>query len=272
MNLLDSQFKLRPISQDEQETQKYNILTRGFDVIPNFLPLPLCSKLCNKLQSAVSEFSPVPNSARSHLDRHQLHDLITYDLDFAGLLEDARLQPLIGNFLGKSWIMYAATSSSIPPNGTNYSNRIHIDSPRFQLGYAFNLGVIWVLSDYTEDNGALEVLPGSHHVEDSPSESHFNNNAQKVICKAGSLITFHARLWHRTGANRSDAWRHSMTMNCCRSFMKQRMDWVHFVKPEISSQLNEQARRLIGFDTRLPKTLEEFFVPEDQRLYKANQG
>jgi ectoine hydroxylase-related dioxygenase (phytanoyl-CoA dioxygenase family) len=54
--------------------------------------------------------------------------------------------------------------------------------------------------------------------------------------------------------------------------MKQRMDWVRFVPPEISDQLNEQARRLLGFDTRLPTNLEEFFLPQDQRLYKANQG
>ena len=54
--------------------------------------------------------------------------------------------------------------------------------------------------------------------------------------------------------------------------MKQRMDWVRFLRPEIVTELNEQGRRLIGFDTRLATTMEEFFLPEDQRLYKANQG
>ena len=54
--------------------------------------------------------------------------------------------------------------------------------------------------------------------------------------------------------------------------MKQRMDWVRFIPEEISSRLNARARRVIGYDTRVPTTLEEFFVPEDQRLYKAGQS
>jgi ectoine hydroxylase-related dioxygenase (phytanoyl-CoA dioxygenase family) len=100
----------------------------------------------------------------------------------------------------------------------------------------------------------------------------FEESCVEVYCPAGSLIVFHARLFHRTNINHSDHWRHSMTLNACRSFMKQRMDWVRFVPPEISDALNDQGRRLLGFDTRLPASLEEMFVPEDQRLYKPNQG
>jgi hypothetical protein len=54
--------------------------------------------------------------------------------------------------------------------------------------------------------------------------------------------------------------------------MKQRVDWVRFIPQAISGALNGQARRIIGFDTRLPTSLDEFFVPDDQRLYKPNQG
>jgi hypothetical protein len=53
--------------------------------------------------------------------------------------------------------------------------------------------------------------------------------------------------------------------------MKQRMDWVRFIPESISSQLNSQARRILGFDTRLPSNLEEFFQPEELRFYKGNQ-
>jgi hypothetical protein len=47
---------------------------------------------------------------------------------------------------------------------------------------------------------------------------------------------------------------------------------VRFVPPAIAEQVNAQARRLIGYDTRLPASLDEFFLPEAQRLYKPNQG
>ena len=100
----------------------------------------------------------------------------------------------------------------------------------------------------------------------------FEKHCVQAVCKAGSLLVFNARIHHRTYENMTDRWNHSMTLNACRSFMKQRMDWVRFIPEDVSGRLNAQARRLIGFDTRLPTTLEEFFLPEDQRLYKANQG
>jgi hypothetical protein len=49
------------------------------------------------------------------------------------------------------------------------------------------------------------------------------------------------------------------------------MDWVRFIPSEITDQLNQQARRIIGFDTRLPTSLEEFFQPIDKLFYKPGQ-
>ncbi len=135
------------------------------------------------------------------------------------------------------------------------------------------MGVIWVLDDYELDNGgALKILPGSQHSDINPDLDFFEQHCVQAVCKAGSLLVFNARIHHRTYENMTDRWNHSMTLNACRSFMKQRMDWVRFIPEDVSGRLNAQARRLIGFDTRLPTTLEEFFLPEDQRLYKANQG
>jgi ectoine hydroxylase-related dioxygenase (phytanoyl-CoA dioxygenase family) len=63
-----------------------------------------------------------------------------------------------------------------------------------------------------------------------------------------------------------------MTLNACRPFMKPRMDWVRAIPPEISDALNEQARRLIGFDTRVPASMDEFYARPEQRLYRPGQG
>ena len=158
------------------EEQNYNLKTRGYGLVPSFLSAHECEILKSELIRRLEEYQPVKESKRSILDRHQLHDLINYEINFARLLEDPRLQQLVSPHLGEHWIMYAATSSSIPPKGTNYSSRLHIDSPRFCPNYIFNMGVIWTLDDYNIDNGALEVLPGSHHDATQPSEEFFNNN------------------------------------------------------------------------------------------------
>ena len=260
------------LSDTEVAEHTYHIQTRGYSVLHKFLEKEECSVLKLGMEKALQEFKPLESSERSSLDQYQMHDLINRDVNYGRLLEDPRLQQLIAPHLGEYWIMYAATSSSIPPYGKNYASRLHVDCPRFQPGYIFNIGVIWVLDDYTSENGALKILPGSQHSYATPDLELFENNSTQVICEASTLIIFNAKTYHRTCDNSTDVWNHSMTLNACRSFMKQRMDWVRFVPNEISSQLNAQARRLIGFDTRLPCSLDEFFVPDDQRLYKPNQG
>lgn len=249
----------------------YDMATRGYSVIPGVLDPSSCDRLRAALAKAVADYRPGPTK-QSQLDRHLIHDLLCRDRMFAGLLEDPRLQQLLAPLLGESWILYAFTSSSLPPGGSNYGNRIHVDSPRFVPGYTFNVGVMWALDDFTAENGATQFLSGSHHSGAVPDPEFFARNCVQVACAKGSIIAFNARVFHRAGENSTGEWRHALTMNACRAFMKQRFDWVRFVPAEISGALNAQARRIIGFDTRLPTSLEEFFLPEDQRLYKPGQG
>ena len=268
INLLEKQS----ISKTEIDDHTYHVQTRGYSVVPDFLSKQETQLIKISMMSAVDAYRPTEHNDRSVLDKYQIHDLINRDINYARLLEDARLEQLVAPHLGDFWIMYAATSSSIPPHGTNFSSRLHVDCPRFHPGYVFNIGLIWVLDDYTRENGALEVLPGSQHNPAVPSDTFFAENSTRILCEAGSLLIFNAKMYHRTGMNSTASWSHSMTLNACRSFMKQRLDWVRYIPDEISNQLNSQARRLVGFDTRLPTNMEEFFLPEGQRFYKPNQG
>ena len=259
------------LSSNDLLDHDYSIRTRGYALIEGFLSSDQVANLRASMLKATERFEPIEGVERSFQDRHQIHDLMAQDLNFARLLEDPRLDQLISPHLGPYWTMYAATSSAVPPNGKNYANRIHRDSPRFARDYDFNVGVLWTLDEYRVDNGALQVLPGSHHLDRAPDEQYFEINAVSVLCPPGSLIFLHAGLYHRAGVNQTSEWRCSMTMNACRSFMKPRMDWVKILG-EISDSLNDQARRLIGFDARVPTSMDEFFLPDSERLYKPGQG
>jgi len=259
------------LSIDFLESHLFNMRTLGFSVFNSYYDVKVTNELREALEKEVENYVPFDASERSFLDRYHMHDLLNKNIIFGKTLEDERLQKLIAPILGDHWIMYAYTSSSLPPNGKNYGSRIHVDCPRFIPNYVTNAGVIWALDDFTFENGATHVLPGSHNTDQIPTEQFFKENNIRLNCKAGDLIIFNARLWHAAGMNKTDKYRHALTMNVCRPFMKQRMDWVRFIPSTISDQLNSQARRIIGFDTRLPSSLEEFFLPENERLYKANQ-
>lgn len=265
MNFQDS------LKEDLIKDHQFAMNTVGFNVVHDFFTDDICAILRERLERAIESYASVSVSERSALDRFHMHDLLARDEVFAETLEDSRLQQLIAPILGEFWIMYAYTSSSLPPNGGNYGSRIHVDSPRFIPNYPTNLGVIWALDDFTEENGATYILPGSHSTNLSPSKEYFDKNSVRLTCKKGSVILFNARVWHAAGTNHTNTFRHALTMNVCRPYMKQRMDFVRLIPDEITKNLNDQARRIIGFNTRLPTTMEEFFKPEDERLYKANQ-
>lgn len=263
------QLALAPALRDQGRLEEravsetaYHLSTRGFHVLEGFLKPEDCDFFKQRLAAATEQDSS---------ESHHIHDLLARDVAFCALLEDPRLQQLVEPLLGRAWVMYAFTTSSIPPSGINYGHRIHVDSPRLIPGYPTNVGLIWALDPFTSENGGTEVLPGSHHSEVVPNSELFEANRVQVHCGAGSLVVFQARLFHRAGANRTLQWRRSLTMNVCRPFMKQRMDWVRLIPKDFSDVLNDQARRLIGFDTRIPTSMEEYSLPEKDRLYKANQ-
>lgn len=265
-------FSSRPaLGEDQLLTCQLLLQTQGFCVIEHYYDADTCSALKVQLEKAINEYQLTVASERSHLDRYHMHDLLCQNLIFAKMLEDPRLDQLLEKGLCRNWIMYAHTSSSLPPNGDNYGSRIHVDSPRYIPNYPTNLGVIWALDDFTPDNGATYVLPGSHNTDKIPTAEQFEANSIRLTCSKGALILFNARLWHRAGYNTTDTFRHALTMNVCRPYMKQRMDWVRFIPVTVAGELNPLARRIIGYDTRLPANLEEFFLPEDQRLYKGGQ-
>ena len=259
------------ISREELEVHHYALTTLGFTVLRDALSADLCAELRRLLQSVLDVHVPAA-SERSAQDRYLMHDLLCRDSLFSVLLDDPRLQQLLAPFLGEHWILYAFTSSSLPPGDTNYGHRLHVDSPRWIPGYTTNMGVMWTLDDFSSENGATEMLPGSHASALEPRPEFFELHHSKLAAPMGAMIVFNARVFHRSGMNRTKQWRHALTMNACRSFMKQRMDWVRFVPEEIAARLGAQGRRLLGYDTRLPTSLEELQLPEDQRLYKAGQG
>jgi ectoine hydroxylase-related dioxygenase (phytanoyl-CoA dioxygenase family) len=160
----------------------------------------------------------------------------------------------------------------MPPSGANFSHRVHVDSPRVIPGYWTNVGVMVALDDYTNENGATRFLPYSFEREDPPSLDEFLEKSEETFPQAGDAVVFNARTWHMGGMNRSSDARHAITLNVCRSFMRQRFDYPRLVAEETLAHIGETGCRFLGFNVRMPAALEEYYLPEDQRLYKAGQG
>jgi ectoine hydroxylase-related dioxygenase (phytanoyl-CoA dioxygenase family) len=119
------------------------------------------------------------------------------------------------------------------------------------------MGATILLDDFTEENGATWFLPGSHTRVDAPAEDEFYRDARRVSAPAGSAFYFNARLWHAGGRNETDEWRHALTLNICRPYMKQRIDIPRAMAHLDVSGIPEKALQKLGFLSQVPIAFRE---------------
>lgn len=129
------------------------IQTRGFAVVEEMVSLEDVFVLKKLLQDCINEDLQKWGGC-VYPDQWMVHNLMVRGMPFAHLMENEILQAYLSVLLDDTCIIYAYTSSSMPPKSTNYSHRIHVDSPRVIENYMTNVGVIIVLDDFTAENGA----------------------------------------------------------------------------------------------------------------------
>ena len=255
---------LSPVHVEQVETD-------GFTVVPGALTADEVAPLRSTLARLATDQHARLTEATA-IDDYMVHNLMLLDDGFLHLLENPLIVAALDTFLTDTSIVYAYTSSSMPVGGSNFSHRVHNDSPRVIPGYVTNLGVIIALDDFTDDNGATYFLPGSFRRTEPPSDEEFFTDAVRVHPRAGDLVVFNACTWHLGGVNRSDRERHAATINAVRSYMRQRFDYPRMIPADEVPTLSPTLRRLLGFNVRVPTSLEEYYVPAAQRLYLPNQG
>lgn len=246
-----------------------SLAKQGFFVWAEVLSQTEVKHYLQRLELLVSaqESGELPNT-----DKGLIHSPMFLDDEFYRLLDSSSIREITDATLGQTAIMYAFSSSSIAPHDTNYAGRVHVDCPRIIPNYLTNLGLIIALTDFTELNGATKFLPGSFEQERPPTEEEFLSAAVTVTMKAGDAAIFNTRTWHMAGRNSTAEARHSLTLNFCRSYMRQRFDYPRMVPGHVASELSEQQRQFLGFFVQMPTSWEEFSAPPDQRKYRPGQG
>jgi ectoine hydroxylase-related dioxygenase (phytanoyl-CoA dioxygenase family) len=135
---------------------------------------------------------------------------------------------------------------------------------------ALGVSAFWTLDATTGDNGATEIIPRSHlwgadAVEGSVAPEHFRaaagdssfdpgarGDAVKAVMPAGSLLLAKGTLWHRGGANRSNAPRLIITPQYCPGWTRPLENMSLAAPPPVARRLPVRAQELLGYSIRPP--------------------
>src|SRR5262245_19779473 len=89
----------------------------------------------------------------------------------------------------------------------------------FPTGYEVQCNTIWAMTDFTEENGATRLVPGSHRLEDRREFGQADTVPAEM--PAGSVLFYTGSLYHGAGANRSGDTRFGPNITYAVSWLRQ---------------------------------------------------
>lgn len=145
--------------------------------------------------------------------------------------------------------LLSATSGNIAgPGGQAMSlHRDQFEFPTPWPDYPLVANVVWMLDDFTAENGATLVVPGSH-LKESRDSGRGPVHAIPAEGKAGTALVFDGRTLHGTGANTTGDNRHGILAYYCRPWLRQQENHCLSVRPDVLAAASAPLRRLLGFD------------------------
>ena len=201
-----------------------------------------------------------------------LHHLLEQDNFALELLSKLYCHREIRDFLGGNYILNGINGVINTKKSKSYIQNIHRDVRTFSSESKFMIQMIIVLDDFTIFNGATHFLSGSHKLDIRPEEKHFKAFAKQAVAKKGSIILFDSNIWHAGGINFTRKQRRALTLGFTKPYIKQQFDYPRFLGYEFGEKIDSDLRQIIGYNARVPASLQEYYRPVESRMYKSDQG
>jgi ectoine hydroxylase-related dioxygenase (phytanoyl-CoA dioxygenase family) len=171
-------------------------------------------------------------------------------------------------FNGKCILNSFTALSNIPGEDSVFHKKVHRDIRGYSSDVPIMLNMLVMLDDFTEDNGATLLLPGSHLKFEAPSDIEFKNNAIKATGVAGDIIIWNSNLFHASGTNITCNIRRALPITFSLPYYKQLLDYPKAIGYDKYDSFEEKIRRILGYESRVPSTLSEWYSPLGKLLYK----
>jgi ectoine hydroxylase-related dioxygenase (phytanoyl-CoA dioxygenase family) len=131
---------------------------------------------------------------------------------------------------------------------------LHADSGAIadELGY-WVCNSVWMLDDFTPENGAIRMVPGSHKWRRLPQDALADPVAphpREVLLtgKAGTVVVMNAHMWHGATANRTGRQRRAMHAFFTRWDKPQQQYQKKLLSMEVQARLSPSLRQLLALD------------------------
>jgi ectoine hydroxylase-related dioxygenase (phytanoyl-CoA dioxygenase family) len=105
---------------------------------------------------------------------------------------------------------------------------------------------MWALTDFTEENGATRIIPGSHLLDHAPDYGAPYDSIPAEMAR-GSVLIWHGSLWHGGGANATPDRRIGLAMNYCAGYIRQQENQQLGIPRDVAATFEPRLRQLVGY-------------------------
>jgi ectoine hydroxylase-related dioxygenase (phytanoyl-CoA dioxygenase family) len=156
-------------------------------------------------------------------------------------------------------VLSSFQSNIIYPGGP--AQQLHVDGWSFSgvplPQWSTRLNVNFILTDWTETNGATLVVPGSHKLFRAPNPEEVpQEDLLKLVAPKGSLVLWTGHTWHQSGTNDSSGARFGLFACFAASQLKEvstEEEHLSIVDAEVMETLSPEFRFMIGLDRGIKK-------------------
>lgn len=183
----------------------------------------------------------------------RVYTLVARGKVFEDITEDPRILALLDRFLLPGYLLTASQAICIYPGED--AQGVHIDDNFYRLPRprpAVSISLIAAIDDFTLENGATEIIPGSHTWSDAEvaalTPELTKSILQSMTLKAGSAIVFQGNMLHQGGANQSPRPRLALTNQYCQPWGRTQENFFLGVPRELAKTMSPRLQQLLGYD------------------------
>jgi ectoine hydroxylase-related dioxygenase (phytanoyl-CoA dioxygenase family) len=229
-------------------THLTRIAEDGYTILRDAIEPDLVDEIDQALRKLEHDLGTVPSDNLFEGARTmRVYNLLVHGATFEKIPLHPNVLPVVEAVLDPGLLISSLSSIAIGPD--EQAQPIHADDqliPLTRPHVPIICNTMWAITDFTEENGATRVIPGSHLRDEPPNPLEPYESIPAEMPK-GSVLVWVGSLWHGGGANHTNTRRVGIAMNYCAGYIRQQENQQLGVPPALVKTFPRRLQELIGY-------------------------